>query len=233
MNPSREPSRAEMGAVDEEPAGPRRGLAEELAELAAAGLADGSLTLNRVFRDTEGRGLYLFMVMLCLPFVTPITLPGFSNVFGVVLLLLAVRITVGMPPLLPAFMGDRPLPAAFPKVLRASGRVVRFLERWVRPRHSPWLRWPVVRSLNGFVIAWMAALLALPVPPVVPLSNTLPGYAILILSLSMMEEDGRLIWVGYLVSAFTVGYFVVWADVVVSLAVKYYEPVLHWLHRWL
>lgn len=212
---------------------PHRPLSQELLELLGGLRPEDRLSLNDVFLRTEGRGLFLFIIVLCLPFVTPISIPGMSNALGVVLILLGIRLAFGLAPCLPPWIGDRPLPPGFQKVLRASTRVVRFLERWARPRKDKWLNRPAARLVNGGLLTLMAVLLALPLPPLIPLSNTLPAYAILFLALSMMEEDGVLIWVAYGVAAFTCGYFYFLTDMIVMLVRKYAEPVLNWFGGWL
>jgi hypothetical protein len=151
----------------------------------------------------------------------------------VVLALLGLRLALGLPPFLPPLIGDRPLPPGFLKVLRASTKVVRFLERWVRPRKDKWLSRPAGRFVNGGLLTLMAVFLALPLPPLIPLSNTLPAYAILFLALSIMEEDGVLIWVAYAVAAITCGYFYFLADLIIVLIGKYADPVLGWFRSWL
>lgn len=210
-----------------------RPLSVELGELLDGLKPDERLSLNDVFLRTGGRGLFLFIILLCLPFVTPVSIPGVSNVFGVILGLLGLRMAFGLPPCLPPFIGARPLPPGFQKVLRASTKVVRFLERWARPRKDKWLSRPAAHLVNGLLIALMAFCLALPLPPLVPFTNTLPAYAILFLALSIMEEDGVLIWVAYALAAATCGYFYFLTDLVVLLVTKYSEPVLNWLKSWL
>ncbi|MBK9140210.1 MAG: exopolysaccharide biosynthesis protein [Verrucomicrobia bacterium] len=113
-------------------------MSQELLELLGGLRPEDRLSLNDVFLRTEGRGLFLFIIVLCLPFVTPISIPGMSNALGVVLILLGIRLAFGLAPCLPPWIGDRPLPPGFQKVLRASTRVVRFLERWARPRKDKW-----------------------------------------------------------------------------------------------
>jgi hypothetical protein len=51
-------------------------------------------------------------------------------------------------------------------------------------------------------------LLALPFPPLPPLTNSLPSYSIILLAASMMEEDGLTIWIAYSVSFGTIVYLV-------------------------
>ena len=91
----------------------------------------------------------------------------------------------------------------------------------------------MVHSINALVLAFLAVLLALPIPPVIPLTNTLPAYGILLVALSMMEEDGALIWVGYVVTALTTVYFVVWAAAIEHLTARYWVSVWEWLQQFL
>jgi hypothetical protein len=54
------------------------------------------------------------------------------------------------------------------------------------------------RRLHALLMVWLAALLMLPLP--VPFTNSLPGYSIIVVSACLMERDGRVIFVGYLIS---------------------------------
>ena len=165
------------------------------------------LTLNVLLASTGGRGLFLVVILLSLPFITPIPLPGVSTVLGLVIGVLAVRLALGLAPRLHPMLGERSLEAgASRKVLAASVKMLRFVERFARPRRSTWLTWPLVRFANALCIALMAALLMLPLPPFPPFTNSLPAYSIILLAASMMEEDGVLIWVGYAVSMGTIAY---------------------------
>jgi hypothetical protein len=205
-------------------------LSENLLEILAQDQSHERLTLNQVLLRTEGRGIFLLIVLLCFPFLTPVTIPGPSTPLGAVILFLALRMALDRPPSLPLWMGGRPLPMGFQKVIKGSIRVLRFLEKWlVRPRKTTWLGWRPIRCLNGLVLALMAFLLALPLPFIVPLTNTLPSYAILLLSLSMMEEDGAMIWAGYAVALGTVAYFSACAGAILQLWQRYYEPMTQWL----
>ncbi len=169
--------------------------------------AKEKLTLNFLLEQTEGRGLYLVFVLLALPSVY---LPGMSVALGIVIMFLALALAFEKPPRLPKFVGDKALPkTAMNKVLRTSVRLLRFIEKMVKPRRTPWMTWRATKSINAFIIAWLAFLLALPIPPVpVPFTNLFPGYSIVLMAVTMMEEDGVMIWVGYAASAATTTYFV-------------------------
>jgi hypothetical protein len=57
---------------------------------------------------------------------------------------------------------------------------------------------PGTRILNGFLLAIHGILMALPLP--IPGSNSFPAWSILLIALAELEEDGILLWIGYLVS---------------------------------
>ena len=182
-------------------------LSQELARLVDQAPADRSLTLNSLLRDTVGRGLFLVVILLSLPFITPIPLPGVSMVMGLVIGVLAVRLALGLPPRLPRALGERSLEAGFSqKVLSASVKLLQLVEKLAKPRHSAWLDRAPVRFANALLVALMALLLMLPFPSFPPFTNSLPAYSIILLAASMMEEDGVLIWVAYAISAGTAIY---------------------------
>lgn len=182
-------------------------LSQELASMVEQASPDQPLTLNVLLVSTKGRGLFLVVILLSLPFITPIPLPGVSTVLGLVIGVLAVRLALGLPPRLPKALGERSLEGGFTrKVVSASVKMLSVIEKLAKPRRSTWLAWPAVRFANALLVALMAFMLMLPFPPFPPFTNSLPAYSIILLAASMMEEDGVLIWVGYTVSVGTAVY---------------------------
>ena len=203
-------------------------LSRSLAEILEHESARTQLSLNFLLDQTEGRGLYLVMILLCLPFITPLSLPGTSVVLGAVIMLLAARLAFELPPRLPNFIGDRSLPPQKMKlILNGSLRVLKFLETVAKPRRSNWMTWQLIRSCNALLILFMAFLLALPLPPIPPFTNMFPSYAIILLAVSMMEEDGAMIWLAYAVSLGTTAYFVFWAGFICA----YLDKLIHAMFR--
>ncbi len=187
--------------------------------LADADSAEG-LTLNQMLVRTEGRGLLLLIVLLCLPFLTPVTIPGVSNVVGLVFMALGYRMALHRPPVLPDWAGQRPLHGGYRKVFGQCARILGWIERWVAKRHHFWLGWPATQTVHGLLVLFMGFILALPIPPVIPLSNTLPGWAIFLVALGAMEEDGWVTVAGYLVAALTVAYLIAWWEVIRGILLK-------------
>ncbi|MCC7375055.1 MAG: exopolysaccharide biosynthesis protein [Verrucomicrobiales bacterium] len=176
---------------------------------------------------TGGRGIFLVTILLCLPFITPIPLPGLSNVIGLALLVVAVRQFLGHPARLPRFLGARPWPAErMARVMKASLKFVGWLEKWVRPRRTQWLATTWAVRGNALVFGVMALLLALPIPPIMPFSNAFPAYAIILLSAALMEEDGATIWIAYGACVGTLAYFGLFLGVIIKFLIKFEERIL-------
>lgn len=186
----------------------REPLSRSILNTVATGSAGGALTLNRLLEQTEGRGIHLVIILLCLPFITPVPLPGISTVVGVIILILCLRQILRLPPRLPKFMGEHPIRLAEQdRILRASLRFLNVVEKVVRPRGKGWLDNPVARLGNQLVLCLLAGLLIVPFPPFVFFTNSLPSYAIILIAASMMEGDAVLIWFGYLATALSLVYF--------------------------
>jgi len=202
-------------------------LSIRLGALLENGSGTAGMSLNALLERTEGRGIYLVMMFACLPFVVPVSLPGLSTVMGLIVGVLSVRLALGKPPALPRFLGERVLkPKTVQRILKASVRFLRFLEKLVRPRRTRWLGWPSAMFFNGALMAFMALVLALPFPPIVLFTNSLPSYAIILIAVSVMEEDGLTIWFGYLAVAATLIYFGLMGGVLVPHLVEWIRHLM-------
>lgn len=161
--------------------------------------ADGLLSLQGLVDRTGDRGGYLLLIFLCLPFTTPVPLPGVSTVIGVVIAWIALTGLGRSHLLLPGWLGRRTLSAQRQRqVLSASRPFVRWIEKVVRPRRGGWLVGRFSRRAHALLLSFLASLLLLPLP--VPFTNSLPSYAIILLSACLMERDGRLVFSAYLLS---------------------------------
>lgn len=211
-------------------------LSQLLTDLLAQAPAGTVFTLNHLLLRSEGRGIYLFMILLCLPFLQPVPLFGLSTPLGLMICTLALRHAIGLPPRLPKRVGERPLPDRFKDtVLGGSSRVLKRMEKYVKPRRDKWLASAPSRWVHCLLVAGLALLLALPLPPFVVFSNVVPGVVLVLICVSMMEEDGVLIWFGYIGVIGNFVYFgvvVASANLIVRHWAEWYDAVMNWLRSW-
>jgi hypothetical protein len=207
-------------------------LSQRLLRIVEANATAKGTTLNELLERTEGRGFYLTIILLALPFIVPVSIPGFSTVLGLSIALLSFKLAFGAEPRLPKFLGDRHLsPHVQTKVINGSVRFLRFVEKIVKPRRTPWMTTRHARFMNAMLMMVMGLLLALPFPPLPPLTNSLPCYSIILLAVSMMEEDGVTIWFAYAVCLGTIIYLVVIIDLLQAALAQGWKIIRRWLDR--
>lgn len=186
-----------------------RRFSDELYDL-ARNFSERPTCLRSIFEATQGRGYGLLLLLIALPFLSPIPFPGLSTPFGFVVLLIGSRLAVGRTPWLPRRLLDREIPPGFlPRLLRASGRVIRWLEFLSRPRLRFLQEHWFYQRIAGALIAVSGLLLLLPIP--VPFTNTFPALPVVLLSAGAIERDGLFFIGGCIAFLVAVGYFVLLA----------------------
>ena len=169
-----------------------------------------NVTLREVMAVMHGRGYVLLVMLLALPFSTPIPLPGLSTPFGLVIALIGARLALGQKPWLPARLLDTRLsPKFFTKVFAAARKILRGFEYLLRPRMLWLTRSLGMQRAHAVPILINALLLLLPLP--LPMSNVLPAFSILLLAAGLLERDGLFILTGYFVFLLGAAYFVLFA----------------------
>jgi hypothetical protein len=195
-------------AIGESEPPPRR-LSEDLRDLLRE--AGGrSMTLGELEEILRGRGFALFLLLLSLPFAFPIAIPGLSIPFGIVIMILGMRIVLGMKPALPGFILRREVPyRVLEKTVGFGLKLSTRMEKLIRPRMHFLQRWPGMINLIGLGIFSGGLMLSLPLPPFIPLSNTIPAVSVILLTAGLMERDGLLVLFGYILNILGWVYFIV------------------------
>ena len=162
--------------------------------------------LSEILTATQGRGFNLLLLLIGLPFLTPIPLPGLSTVFGLMVLAIGAQLALGQRPWLPVKLLQRELPARLiARVLATASRVVRWLEFLLRPRldflHEQW----IYRRIAGTLIMLSGLFLLLPLP--IPLTNSFPALTVVLLAAGAMERDGIFFLAGCAMFTLTLAYF--------------------------
>lgn len=186
--------------------------------------AERPVTLREVIYTLRGRAYTLLLILLSLPFITPLPLPGLSTPFGLAIGFIALRLSLGQRPWLPMKLQRKELPAGFfSKVFTVAARVIAFLEKFLRPRLAPLTASVALLRLHAFVILLAALTLLLPLP--IPFTNSFPAWAILLLAAGLLERDGIFIIAGYVVFVLGVLYFVFLGEAATQLV----EALWQWL----
>jgi hypothetical protein len=197
---------AETEVASEQSASPKlRPLSEEIAGLIEA-FAERSVTLREVMAVLRGRAYTLLVILLALPFCTPIPLPGVSTPFGLVIAVIGFRLALRQKPWLPRRLLDTELPPRFfARLLGAARRLIRALEFFLRPRWSYLLDVKLFHHGYGAILCAGGLLLLLPLP--IPFSNGLPALTIVLIACAILERDGYCVVAGLVMFAITLGFF--------------------------
>jgi hypothetical protein len=160
--------------------------------------------------ETQGRGHNLLLIVLALPFLTPVSLPFVSTPFGAAIALIGLRMSLGQTPGFSQRLLARSLPSRFvPKLFRAGSRVLRALEYFTKPRLASMHNPAFFQRLSGGLIAISGILLLLPLP--IPFTNFLPALTILLLAAGSLEHDGWCLIAGWFMFMATSAYFLLLA----------------------
>lgn len=166
-----------------------------------------TITLRQLLVLVGEHGMLFLCAMLTIPFLIPVSIPGVSTVFGAGIVLIALGITLNRLPWLPDRLMDRELDATKLKgILNRGLSVVARVEAYVKPRYSAITGTAVANRINGLAIVFAGVLLMAPLG-LVPFSNTLPAFAILLLSVGMAQRDGLVVIAGYVMILATLIYF--------------------------
>lgn len=182
------------------PTGAPRRLSEDFRELLRDS-AGRAVTLGELESRLKGRGFALFILIMSLPFCFPVAVPGLSIPFGIVILLLGLRIALGHKPNLPGFILRKELSyATLEKIVKFGLKICGAIEKVARPRMHFLRKSSFAVNLIGIGLASGGLQLLLPLPPLVPLSNTIPAVSVVLLTAGLVERDGVFVLAGYVVN---------------------------------
>lgn len=166
-----------------------------------------SITLQALLKLVGEQGMLFFCTILTIPFLVPVSIPGVSTVFGLVIILIGIGVTFNRLPWLPERLMKREIKREHLVPTMERGiELFNKLERWMKPRLISLSTGLVVNRINGLALTFSGILLIFPFG-FIPFSNTLPGFAILFFAVGMMQRDGVFILLGYIAMIATVIYF--------------------------
>ncbi|MCC7426199.1 MAG: exopolysaccharide biosynthesis protein [Alphaproteobacteria bacterium] len=137
------------------------------------------------------RGFGMLMLVLALPNMVPLPMIGVSGVLGTPIIFLCLQMLIGLrKPWLPRIIRDRSIARAdLERILRAAKPRLERLEHYVKPGGLVLTR--PVEMLAALLLGINAVLLSLPIP----FGNPAPAFAIVVMSLAIIEADRRWFWI--------------------------------------
>jgi hypothetical protein len=159
----------------------------------AAMVTSERVTLRDMAEFLDDRSIGGLLLILALPMALPVPAPGISVLFGVPLIVISAQLALGYRRAwLPVRFAQRSVSrATFLAIVERMLPPLRRLERIVRPRAGglagAWTKVPI-----GIICLVLAIIITLPVP----LGHVLPGTAISVLALGLIERDGVAIALG-------------------------------------
>lgn len=156
--------------------------------------------------DTLGlRAFGILVIFFSLPSLIPLAvIPGFSFIFSLPIALFALEVFLGRKSLwLPKSLAEKTVSQT--KISHMIEKAIPYLiklERLAKPRGTFMTSLPFDR-INALVILCLALFLMLPIP----FSNFIFGSLLILFSLGIMEKDGLLLTLAYLLT-FLYGFFI-------------------------
>jgi len=164
------------------------------------------LTLQELLEWLGERGLLIFCMVLTLPFLLPVSIPGTSTPFGILITLNAIGIAMHKSPWVPARLMNRRIAMhQLVPMLEKGAHLFARLEQLIRPRLLVLTHRATMGRLNVMLLGFSGLLLTAPLP--LPFSNTLPAYGVLLLAIGNLERDSYAILAGYVMIFLSLVYF--------------------------
>ncbi len=192
-------------------------ISQELAQLAKEAPAP-TATLDWVLQHLHERAFGLFLLILALPCCIPF-LYGIPQVVALPLMFVSAQILIGrQTPWLPRKLAQRAVSKeGLENLSRRAGPWLRRLEALSRPRLTALTHKPVDR-LVGLGLVLFSASILVPLPG----TNSVPGVAVVIIAMGLLQRDGILILLGLILGTVWIATLIIAGATLVSL-------ILTWL----
>ncbi|MCB0197403.1 MAG: exopolysaccharide biosynthesis protein [Anaerolineae bacterium] len=186
----------------------------------------GPLPLGRLFDQLREVSYSLLCILLCLPFLQPVSLGPVATIVGLNFTALGWQLMRGQSvPWIPERIGKiEPSQKLWRALFKVFLFVVKICRRFTRPRLQNWISGSTGKRIGGGLMAVAGLMLALPLAGV-PFSNSLPALVILFVGIGQLEHDGLMLFVAGFWLVVTLVYFALLAYTVFFLG----EMALNWL----
>ncbi|MBT8152422.1 exopolysaccharide biosynthesis protein [Epibacterium ulvae] len=166
-------------------------ISDRLAQLGADADSD-RVSLDWILKQLHERAFGLFLLILALPCCIPF-LYGVPQIVSLPLMFVSAQILLGRRvPWLPGNLGARTVSSEGLRGLsQRSGPWLRRIEGLSKPRLSVLTTTPMDRFVGAALVLFSASIL---VP--LPGTNTVPGFAVVVVAMGLLQRDGILVVLG-------------------------------------
>ncbi|MEL7345749.1 MAG: exopolysaccharide biosynthesis protein [Pseudomonadota bacterium] len=181
--------------------------------LLAQEAAGQPVSLGWILDHLNERAFGLFLLVLALPCCIPF-LYGIPQVVALPLMFVSAQILMGRTtPWLPTRLAARTVSAdALTRLAERAQPWLRRIETLSRPRLGALTRAPADRILGLCLVVFSASIL---VP--LPGTNTVPGFAVVLISMGLLQRDGILVIMGALLGTAWIGTLIIAGATLASL----------------
>lgn len=160
----------------------------------AANATGPLVSLAWVMGELHERAFGLFLLVLALPCCIPF-LYGVPQIVALPLMFVSAQILIGRrTPWLPERLASRTISATgLQSLAERAGPWLRRIEAISRPRYAQLTRVPFDRVV-GLALVLFSASILVPLPG----TNTVPGFAVVVVSMGLLQRDGLLVILGML-----------------------------------
>lgn len=163
------------------------------------------VSIKKLLDSLLDDGIHIMIMVLIAPFLIPVSIPGSSTPFGILIILLELSVLFNKKLRLPKMVSTYTLSEeSMEKLFEVLYKAMGYIEKISRPR-GKLTKNKYLNKLNSIIIIVLAALLFLPLP--IPFTDFIPAVSILLITVSCLEEDSYLLILGYVVSIATMAYF--------------------------
>lgn len=182
------------------------------------------ITLDTLLEPLRSSAFGVVLLVLAIPNFIPVPI-GIGGIMGVLVIVLGLQMLCGLEhPLVPARLRRKTMRRV--RVLgfldRTAG-VTRRLERWCKPRMAPLASRPW-SLLTGLALVILGLLLSLPIP----FTNYFFGVLLLAFAFALIERDGVLLMVMWVLSAALLVMSLVFSNILADSIQQTWQQVAHY-----
>lgn len=172
------------------------------------------ISIGRMIEMTGTKGFGILMLFLSMPCALPIPVPIFSIPFGLAIAFLLLQLIIGRKtPWLPEKINQTTISVATCKsMLKTSIKLLNATEHLIFPRWT----WVCSNKIGYFLLFILTCILILPFP----LTNTAPAMMIFLFSVGMIENDGVICAIAFLLGLLLICFYTLIAYYIFTLGIQ-------------